>query len=160
MEWLDSPIVYRQDQEFISRLRELKIRHYSLLGARYHYLQMARNNFREYLKGDEVWIKKYFYVLRPLLAIRWIDEKRAPVPTPFLEMVEGLLGSGGAVRLEILDLIKLKKAGNELGRGPKNPVIGQFIEDEFARIESVKEIPLPPHIPMEELNIFFRETVG
>jgi predicted nucleotidyltransferase len=29
----------------------------------HHYLHMADGNMREYLKGDEVWTKKYFYVL-------------------------------------------------------------------------------------------------
>jgi len=34
---------------------------------------MARGNYREYLKGDVVWIKKYFYVLRPILAMNWTN---------------------------------------------------------------------------------------
>lgn len=35
-----------------------------------HYLSMAGGNYREYLKGDMVKAKKYFYVLRPILACR------------------------------------------------------------------------------------------
>ena len=30
-----------------------------------HYLSMASSNYREYLKGNMVKAKKYFYVLRP-----------------------------------------------------------------------------------------------
>ncbi len=33
---------------------------------------MAEGNYREYLKGDFVGAKKYFYVLRPVLACQWI----------------------------------------------------------------------------------------
>jgi predicted nucleotidyltransferase len=32
---------------------------------------MALGNYRKYLKGNVVWIKKYFYVLRPILAMNW-----------------------------------------------------------------------------------------
>ena len=34
---------------------------------------MARKNYRGYLKGDSVRLKKYLYVLRPLFAVRWLD---------------------------------------------------------------------------------------
>jgi hypothetical protein len=34
---------------------------------------MAKGNFREYLKKELVPLKKYFYVLRPLLAIMWLE---------------------------------------------------------------------------------------
>jgi len=41
-----------------------------LFGLKENYWHMAEGNYREYLRGDEVWIKKYFYVLRPVLAIQ------------------------------------------------------------------------------------------
>ena len=47
--------------------------YYSPRHAMHHYLHMAQGNIREYLKGERVWVKKYFYVLRPLLACRWIE---------------------------------------------------------------------------------------
>jgi len=33
---------------------------------------MARGNYRQYLAGEQVRLKKYLYVLRPLLAAKWI----------------------------------------------------------------------------------------
>jgi hypothetical protein len=38
---------------------------------------MARKNYREYLRGDTVRLKKYLYVLRPLLATLWTLMKDA-----------------------------------------------------------------------------------
>lgn len=35
-----------------------------------------------------MWIKKYFYVLRPLLAIKWIEQGLGVVPTEFQVLVD------------------------------------------------------------------------
>ncbi|TPC98960.1 nucleotidyltransferase domain-containing protein, partial [Escherichia coli] len=67
IEWLDSPVVYQQDEETITALKAMVPKWFSPLRARWHYYSMARKNFRGYLQGDEVRLKKYFYVLRPLL---------------------------------------------------------------------------------------------
>ena len=52
---------------------------------------MAQGNYREYLKNDPVWIKKYFYVLRPLLAIKWIERNNSVMPMEFGTLVEALI---------------------------------------------------------------------
>ena len=52
---------------------------------------MAERNNREYLRGDMVKAKKYFYVLRPILACRWILEKGTPPPMLFSELVASQL---------------------------------------------------------------------
>ena len=37
-----------------------------------------------FARGDDlVRVKKYFYILRPLLAIRWIQQDIGPVPMEF-----------------------------------------------------------------------------
>ena len=60
LEWLQSPIVYREETTVASRFRDLIPVYYSSRKARYHYLHMAQGNYRGYFKGEEVWIKKYF----------------------------------------------------------------------------------------------------
>jgi predicted nucleotidyltransferase len=44
---------------------------------------MAESNFREYLKTDLVKSKKYFYVLRPVLACLWIEKNLTPPSIEF-----------------------------------------------------------------------------
>ena len=52
---------------------------------------MAKGNFWEYLQGESVWTKKYFYVLRPVLACEWIARYGAvPPPVEFRKLVNGL----------------------------------------------------------------------
>jgi hypothetical protein len=42
---------------------------------------MAFGNWRNYPRGrEEVSLKKYLYVFRPLLACRWIERERRQVP--------------------------------------------------------------------------------
>ena len=80
-EWFKSPVVYRDtafSHEFIPLMENSGI---------YHYLNMVDGNYREYLRREMVRAKKYFYVLRPLLACRWIFRTNAPPPMRFAELV-------------------------------------------------------------------------
>ena len=88
LEWLNSPIVYHEKYTIASQLRELSKTYYSPSACVHHYLHMAQGNVREYLKGERVWLKKYFYVLRPLLAIKWIEEGHGIAPTSFEALIE------------------------------------------------------------------------
>ncbi len=66
-EWLSSPIVYRET-EFARDFQGIMQQYFSSKRGLSHYLSMAGRNYREYLKGEKVKAKKYFYVLRPVLA--------------------------------------------------------------------------------------------
>ena len=78
---------------------------------------MARGNYREYLQGDRVRLKKYLYVLRPLLAVGWLESGRGVVPMPFRELVETLIPPG-ALHEAIAQLLRLKQGGEELSKHP------------------------------------------
>ena len=49
---------------------------------------MAKSNYREYLQGENVRIKKYFYVLRPILACKWIENSNTMPPMEFEKLLE------------------------------------------------------------------------
>ena len=70
LEWFNSPIIYQQRLNIVNKLKALMPEYYSPKSCLYHYLHMAEGNFREYLKGQMVLVKKYFYVLRPILACK------------------------------------------------------------------------------------------
>ena len=81
-EWFSSPIVY-METPFADKFREIMFQYFSTKRSLYHYISMAEGNYREYLKRDMVRAKKYFYVLRPILACQWILEKGTPPPMLF-----------------------------------------------------------------------------
>jgi hypothetical protein len=140
LEWLQSPIIYRENAFCIGRLRTIMPKCYSPIACYYHYLHMAQGNYREYLQGDEVWIKKYFYVLRPILACIWIERGYGVVPIQFSILVNGLI-TDNFLKQSILGLIEHKRAGDELGRGPRIPVISDFIDREIQRLSGTAELP-------------------
>src|SRR5512139_3353952 len=92
LEWLDSPVAYREEPAATARLRSLAPQFFSPLSVRHHYLSMARKNFRGYLQGEQVRLKKYLYVLRPLLAVRWIDRGLGMPPMRFADLAAATLG--------------------------------------------------------------------
>ena len=63
-EWNNSPIVYKTTDAW-SEIRAIINHYFSSKAGLYHYLNTANGNYREYLKGDTVRLKKYFYVIRP-----------------------------------------------------------------------------------------------
>jgi len=98
---------------------------------------MAQGNYRQYLKADRVWIKKYFYVLRPILAVNWIVSGLGVAPTEFGTLIDGL-PLDLVLKTAIDDLLEAKRAGAELDYGPRIPPISNFIESELARLESTR----------------------
>lgn len=157
LEWLRSPIVYRERKEFIGLMRELSEEFYSPVSCRYHYLHMAEGNFREYLKMDQVRTKKYFYVLRPLLACRWIERERGPIPMEFEKLVERTVDTQN-LREAIADLLTLKKQSGELADGPRITVISDFLESEIIRLRQIVPKKVDPPSP-ERLENFFLEVL-
>jgi predicted nucleotidyltransferase len=143
LEWLQSPIVYQENPSAVSRLRGLIPHYYSPAACHYHYLHMAEGNYRQYLQGQEVWIKKYFYVLRPVLACLWIERGYGVVLTEFDKLVERVVDRP-AVNQAIDELLRRKRAGEELDRGPRIPAISDFLDAEIARLTASKAPPYKP----------------
>ena len=133
-EWCNSPIVYKEN-ELAEPFRELTKQFFLPKKAIYHYVSMAEHAFRQYLSGDQVRIKKYFYGIRPILAARWVAEKRTAPPMMFEELMDAQLPE--ALRPAVQDLLKLKKETSELGAGSHIPVLDAFISEQ---LESLKTI--------------------
>jgi len=159
LEWLQSPIVYRQHADVMERWRSLLPTYYTPIAAGYHYLHMAQGNYTDYLKGnDRIWIKKYLYVLRPLLGIRWIEQRSTPVPTEFARLVDA--GVTDADLRDAIDrLLTRKRSGEELDEGPRLPLIHAFIADELNRLEDTRFASPDDKKPLKPLNRLFRDIV-
>jgi len=155
LEWLGSPIIYLEKYSIAAQMRALASQYYSAAASAYHYLHMARRNYRDYLKGERVWIKKYFYVLRPILAVKWIEQGMGIVPTEFDVLVDSLV-TDTKLKKEIVALIEAKRKGEELDHGPRIAPISDFLEQELDRFEQYKPDLEKHSVPMGELDkIFF-----
>jgi len=158
LEWLGSPIIYFEKYTTAEKMRQFAKEYYSPSACLYHYLHMARGNFREYLQGDIVWVKKYFYVLRPILAMKWIEEGRGIFPTDFNIAVEKLT-LAAELKEAIAKLLESKRVGNELDKGEKIRAISNFIESELERWENseISKSVVASHDT--KLDEFFRENI-
>lgn len=158
LEWLGSPIIYQEKYTISQKMRDLAEYFYNPIACMYHYLHMAQGNNRDYLKGERVWVKKYFYVLRPILAINWLERDKGVVPTEFKILVDNVIETG-ELQERIYELIEAKKIGQELDYGPRIPEIGEFIDRELTRLESKNFEKKMKKRPVTKLNHLFRSSL-
>ncbi|WMT28806.1 nucleotidyltransferase domain-containing protein [Bacillus aerius] len=159
MEWLSSDIIYAESFSLAKQLRELKDRAFYPATLMYHYLNMAKRNESRHLRGEQVRIKKYFYVLRPLLACQWIERYRTVPPMDFHELLKELVKEGPLL-VEIHELLKRKMDGEEMDVENRLVQVHPFIDKELARFdELVKSYNQPKDNLMQELNKILQSTL-
>jgi len=158
VEWLQSPIVYVDDNHFAAKARDLITNVYSNAKGIYHYRSMAKTNYRGYLKSDMVPLKKYFYVLRPLLAIKWIEKYNEPAPIVFDQLRE-LVADDKLLDAEISNLLERKRISLEKEVAPAIPVLNKFIEAELERLESYGDKSNERTVGFDALNKLFLEVL-
>lgn len=159
VEWIQSPIVYVDDGFFAQSVRGLLSDIYMHEKGIYHYKHMAKTNYRGYLREDEVLLKKYFYVLRPLLAIKWLEENKEPAPIEF-DVLRTLIADDLVLSNEVENLLVRKKASLEKDRIPRVPAINEFIETELERLENYADVPEREADDMLALNNLFKTIIS
>jgi predicted nucleotidyltransferase len=86
-EWLLSPQTYSESREFRAQLIELIPGFFNPTAAIHHYRSTAVRSFEDNYVDGRIKIKKLFYVLRPLLACRWIEKTVSQPPTEFASLI-------------------------------------------------------------------------
>jgi predicted nucleotidyltransferase len=159
VEWIQSPILYRSHGCFADGARALLPKVYNCENGIYHYRSMAKTNYRGYLKAEMVPLKKYFYVLRPLLAVRWLERYGSAAPIEFHKLLHLLEGEP-----ELLDaiaaLLEKKKNAPELGLSAPVPCLNRFIEAELTRLERPGVVRFQRSDANPELNQLFHAVLG
>ena len=125
-EWGNSPLVYYSTDEWKELYENTAKQYFSVKAALYHYYGTANKNYHEYLMDDMVKYKKYFYVLRPVLACKWIEQRKCPPPVLFDGLAEAVLEKD--MKLVVADLLEKKVQMLETDKAPKIEVLNQYIE--------------------------------
>jgi len=153
VEWIQSPIIYINSGAFREESRKLLPGIYSVEKGIYHYRNMAKTNYRGYLKKEMVPLKKYFYVLRPLFAIKWLEKYGTAAPIEFKRVIE--LVDDNELLDAINKLLEKKMASEEKMLAKAIPVLNKFIESELTRLEEI-DIPKSNRgMEMAQLNKLF-----
>lgn len=160
-EWLRSPIIYRNLLSFRRQLRHLNDEFFSPKAGICHYLNMAEGNFRNYLKNEQVPLKKYFYVLRPILCCLHIEKLQSPPPMHFVElMAEFKNDLGPKINAPIKELLNKKMRSEEISLGPRIDILNKFIEQRLAYFENLNNSLKPAPREYDKLDRFFRNTLS
>ena len=156
-EWLASPIVY-METAYANILRSAAKEYFISKHGLYHYHSMAESNYREYLKTDMVKAKKYFYVLRPILACKWILEYRSQPPMLFSELMDAELES--ELRPVVLQLLELKINTPEVKQIPRIDSLNAYLEDNLTAIKAqISALPEEKFNQWDGLNQLFLKAL-
>lgn len=159
LEWLRSPIVYLEQFSTAQNLRELSREYFNPRSTLHHYLNMAKGNYREYLQRDNVRVKKYFYVLRPILACDWIIGTNTMPPMEFHIMVDRHL-TDEKLRSEVQNLLTRKMSGEELNEEPKIQILNEYLEQKIEYHSNYIQSVQPASQPETgKLNRLFKQAI-
>lgn len=152
-EWIQSPIVYKDNEVFRKSFLDLMPDYFSARKQMFHYLGIA-NGAMESMNGAEIKIKKLFYVLRPLLAAKWIAERKSYAPMniePLLDMVPA------ALKAKIIFLIAEKATKKEAFPVEVDKELRAFITDESERLTAYAAQLDRDNFKQKELDKYFRK---
>lgn len=155
-EWKNSPIVYKTRESW-KDIAECIDAYFCPKKGMYHYLSMAKRNYRNDICKDSVKLKKYFYVLRPLLACEHIQQTFTPPPMLFDDLMPYLDSYVGE---EVRALLEQKAKISEMGESRPIYTINRYIEEKIDFFETaIQNMPDKITNSWEKLNELFLEQV-
>jgi uncharacterized protein len=158
LEWLDSPMRYRDVGNVPARLQALAQATCFLPALSYHYDRMARRNFDEIvLSSGAISMKTYCYALRPALALLWMRRHCEPAPMALPELLKGS-AVDEALRRAIDELVSSKATATELSTTGRVPELDAFIANILT--EKVDRFTLPDRTAVRsQANTLFASLV-
>jgi uncharacterized protein len=162
IEWLTSPISYVTDETFRHDMLALADKVVERRAVMLHYRHLAAGQRGLLLgKDGQAQLKKLFYVLRPLMACRWLEDRpgQAVAPMHFPTLCDEI-ELPPAVRQQIDQQLAVKAVSREMGRGPVPADLLQFALNEMQK-------PMPTISKMENqverehaVDAFFRRWIS
>lgn len=158
LEWLRSPIVYDGDPTFRDTILAFAddVVERGAIGR--HYLHVALQQ-----RAGQPTLKRFFYVLRPATALRWLTvHPDAAVPPMDLPTLLDEADVPEDVRDAARDLIAEKAVTREMGTGTPPEVLTRFAEAELERAEAFES--MAPVRGRDEIrakaDVVFRSLIG
>lgn len=157
-EWMQSPIVYRNDEAFVKEFYEASLSAFSPIAAMHHYLSMSRRHYEECTMSDTVKLKKYFYALRATLSSDWIALYKE-VPPMELKKLMALISNQRGLTEKIEELTALKATKTESYLHHREPLIDDYLKEAIWRCAAVAS-NLPGHKNGHEaLDALYRKMI-
>lgn len=159
VQWLYSPIVYRNHPLFLSEMRKLLDKAHPLSRLYWSYRSTAHAHAVMLRNETEVSVKRFIYIVQAVLAFTWVEREATIPPMRFDELVKGLI-TDEALLTEIDTLIQIKRNSVEDAMADKrvfNHTVA-FIEEAFTTTR-------PPEVDFQRLeedtlDQFFLQWIG
>lgn len=156
LEWLSSPLIYKESGPLASLLRTAALVSTSPIRTWHHYRSLMEKSRARYWDKKPS-IKAWFYILRPLLAMRWIELENGVPPMRFDLLMDGVI-QDVALREDLNALVRLKKLGNEQNAFTPPPSVAAYVESELKRLHD-NQPKLAPEQQKPELDAIFRASL-
>ena len=156
LEWLRSPMVYTQDDDFTGRLNALAPQYVQAAALLHHYRGIAGNALKAMDLVHPVKLKKWFYVLRPLLAARWAVKQGGIPPMTLAELMSEWQTDCAA---QITDLVAIKAEQDESYLHTLSPELQRLTVDLYNEVSELSA-PAAQAADSAPLNELFRETLA
>ena len=149
-EWLESPIRYRADDASVFALARLADISFDPHRTALHYASLAKSMWVRHLAaGEKVPVKKYFYALRPSLAIRALRMHPDTRPAMTLQKLVTQADVPATIHRIIEDLIEMKVHSNEESNCARFAEIDGLITAELANASEVPHAKLPDDLALQ-----------
>jgi predicted nucleotidyltransferase len=159
-EWIQSPIRYRPDDPIVAKIAALADRVLDARALAHHYSRLGRDAADRWLDGiDDVPVKRYFYALRPALAIRVLRLHQGVRPPMNLQELVAMAELPGTMVSQIETLVAAKARTNERDNGARVPALDRLIRDEIGRASDLPK-PDPDARWRDEADRLFLELVN
>ncbi len=156
-EWAQSPIIYTEIEDFRSTLLNLCKEYFNPRHTVNHYKGIAKNSFSNNDLSSAIKLKKLFYVLRPIMAAKWIIKKNEIPPMDIPNLIS--IVEDDTVMNHINHLLEIKKSANEDYVHKMDKLIIDFIDQEFNYLNSVNMQDTTELQSSEKLNTKFKEII-
>lgn len=137
-EWIESPIRYRADDPVVAQFAALADAIFDARAAAHHYANLGRGAAERWLDAEsDVPVKRYFYALRPALAIRVLRHNPAARPPMNLQALVAASDLAQPLADQIADLVEAKRRTKEKANTARLPELDVLIRDELQRAAEI-----------------------
>lgn len=154
-EWLQSPVIYREDKTFKEELWKLCQSYFCPRNNVHHYLGIVLGAMQT-IQEEDIKIKKLFYIIRPMLAALWCVKQNTIAPMSIFPLMDLLTND---LRKRVLSLIELKSTANESYLIKIDQDIKTWIDQTFDYCMETSQKMERKLFEIKEVDDFFRKTI-
>lgn len=158
-EWLSSNEIYIKNKLVAEELDNLAKHFFNPVSACYHYLSIAKNKFNEVIYYPDAKLKNYFYIMRPLANLDYIQKYKK---MPYMEYEKTLseIEIDQNILNEIKETTNIKKVSNESYKVQQNKILLDYFSNEIEKhTEILKNMKFEKNKDYSEVDNTFRKII-